>query len=87
MTRTSEPDFEFGTLNPYLVRDNEIRDGDHYGYKVVAVVHMDGRAWTAYRGPTAWTDLEVARQGDVIPHDAAKALFPTLDASIGTPAR
>lgn len=37
MSRTGNPGFEEGTLNPYTVRPDEIKPLDRYGYKVVAV--------------------------------------------------
>lgn len=80
MTRTSDPDFEPGTLNPYVITPVEIRMNDRFGYKIVAVV--SGSFWCAYRGPTTWNDERVALEGDPVPQAAAKLLFPTLDSTL-----
>jgi len=82
MTRTSNPDFETGTLNAYLIQGNEVQGGDRYGYKIVAVIHEGWSGWAAYKGPTSWSDAEVAASGDPVSQAAAEALFPTL-AAIG----
>ena len=65
------------TLNPYIVRGDEILEKDRYGYKIIAVVHSKG-FWSAYRGLTDWTDQRVAETGDKISRDVAEQLFPTL---------
>jgi hypothetical protein len=82
MARTSTPDFEPGTLNAYAISGGEIHEGDRFGYKVVAVVATGWSAWAAYKGPTSWSDEQVANEGDIISKEAASALFPTLAASI-----
>jgi len=79
--RTSEPDFEPGTLNAYVISSNEVLDGDHYGYKVIAVIHEGYPAWSAYQGPTSWSDFKVAQQGDIVSEEIAKLLFPALAAT------
>lgn len=76
--RTSEPGFEDGTLNPYVVRPDEVQDGDYYGYKVIAVVWKHGNGWAAYRGPTGWSDDRVVYQGDIVSEAVAALLFPAL---------
>ncbi|MDI6770130.1 MAG: hypothetical protein QMD04_10715 [Anaerolineales bacterium] len=81
MTRTSSPDFEPGTLNPYVVQAREVTGGDRYGYKVVAVIDQAWDGWRAYRGPTSWSDQQVAEHGDPLSEEAAQALFPTLAAA------
>jgi hypothetical protein len=78
MTRTSEPDFEEGTLNGVAIEPDEIEGEDRFGYKVVALVGYHKVDWAAYRGPTTWSDEQVAATGDKITRDAAFALFPTL---------
>jgi hypothetical protein len=45
--------------------------------KVVAVIGHSGD-WTAYRGPSDWTDEQVAQSGDKITKEAAEGLFPTI---------
>ena len=43
--------------------------------KVVAVAGYD-HDWTAYYGPTSWSDSQVAESGDKLPQYAGEALFP-----------
>ena len=74
---------EEGTLNAYTIAPDEIKGGDRYGYKIVAVVSEYHHGWCAYEGPTDWTDKKVADNGDEVPEGAAKALFPTLAATCG----
>jgi hypothetical protein len=78
--KTSEPGFEEGTLNAYSVEGREVAGGDRYGYKVIAKCWDDWNGWCAYRGPTGWSDERVLAEGDMIPEEAAKALFPTIGA-------
>lgn len=51
-----------------------VLDGDAFAIKVVAVAGYDGD-WTAYVGPTDWTDEQVAEQGDKLTEAQAGALF------------
>jgi hypothetical protein len=78
MTRETN---ENGTLNPYVVHGGEIRTGDFFGYKVIAVVH-DQYFWAAYRGLTDWSDERVAAEGDKISYEVACSLFPTIAGTI-----
>jgi len=82
MSRTSEPDFEPGTLNPQTICGDEIKPGDRFGYKIVAVVGARGTDWAAYSGPTSWSDAEVASVGDKLSESVAMELFPTLARSL-----
>jgi hypothetical protein len=66
-----------GTLNAYIVRSDEICVGDHFGYKIVAVIHND-HFWTAYMGLTDWSDWDVATGGDTVSEDIAEKLFPAI---------
>jgi hypothetical protein len=75
--RTRNPDFEVGTLNPYVVEGDEIKPGDLYGYKVVVVIQQDG-TYCGYRGPTTWPDVRVKNFGDSVSEEAVKFLFPTI---------
>ncbi len=60
-----------------MVTPDEIRNGDRFGYKVMAVIHSD-QSWCAYRGNTEWSDEQIAQNGDEISHQVARELFPTL---------
>lgn len=80
--RTSEPDFEDGTLNAYQISGAEVKKGDRFGYKVIAVVDPV-YGWAVYRGPTGWSDERVAAEGDKVSNDVAVSLFPTLAACLG----
>jgi hypothetical protein len=81
MTRTSKPDFESGTLNPYMVTGNEVHGGDRYGYKIICTIDEGWNGWRAYRGPTSWSDAKIADEGDPISEEIATALFPTIAAT------
>ena len=80
MARTSNPDFEDGTLNAYLVGGSEVRPGDRYGYKIVLVVNQGQfKEYRAYRGPTGWSDERIEREGDAISRKAVLLeLFSTV---------
>ena len=45
--------------------------------KVVAVAGHDND-WSAYMGPSDWTDEEVAQSGDKLPKEQAEPLFYVL---------
>jgi hypothetical protein len=60
--------------NPVAAIPNKMEQGDGMAMKIVAVVH-DGTRWSAYRGPSNWSDERVAQQGDKIPKEAAELLF------------
>jgi len=70
-----------GTLNPYTAGGADIQPGDHFGYKVIAVIHSE-HFWTAYLGLTDWSDVQIASNGDTLSHKTAALLFPTIDAVI-----
>ena len=82
MTRTSEPDFQTGTLNAYVIQGDEIHVDDRFGYKIIAVVWE--YTWCAYKGPTGWGDDKVALNGDQVDQKIAIALFPVLAATMKT---
>jgi hypothetical protein len=63
----------------YKMRPSEFKPNDAVAVKIVAVIMAVGY-WTAYSGPTDWTDEQVARDGDKLPMPAAVALFPTIAA-------
>ena len=77
---------EPGTLNAYAIEPGEVQPEDRYGYKVVCYVHKvtkNGRPmfWSVYRLWTTASDAKTASNGDVIPYEAAKILFPSIDAA------
>jgi hypothetical protein len=72
--RTFTPGFELGTLNPYVIKPNEIKEGDRLGYKVVTIINTP--FWKAYRGPTGWADEQIAFEGDEVSQELAEMLFP-----------
>lgn len=65
------------TLNAYVVRPNEVKPEDLYGYKIIAKIQSVGY-WCAYMGDPSWTDEEVAASEDAIPEKTAALLFPSL---------
>lgn len=81
MARTSEPDFQEGTLNPYVICAGEIQPGDRLGYKIIVVIDNHVDFWHAYMGPTGWSDDQIARMGDAVSEATATALFPTIAAT------
>jgi hypothetical protein len=66
------------TLNPYILRPDEVRAGDQMGYKIIAVVDESGYFWAAYMGLTDWSDERVANEGDKLPVETAMKIFPVL---------
>jgi hypothetical protein len=63
--------------NAYNERPVNMVPGNIYGYKIIAVIYSGG-FWCAYRGLTAWSDEQVASEGDKIEEEAARSLFPTI---------
>ena len=61
----------------YIMTDELIVPDTAVACKVVAVTGWSGD-WAAYRGPSDWTDEQVAKQGDKITAEAAEGLFPTF---------
>lgn len=60
--------------NLVTTEPDNVNEGDAFALKVVAVAgHADD--WAAYRGPSDWTDEEVASSGDKLAKEAAEALF------------
>ena len=56
--------------NLYTTSPNDVEDGDALAVKIVAVAR-DGH-WKAYRGPSDWSDVEVAMAGvELLPEQAA----------------
>lgn len=64
-----------------MTRPVDIKPGDTFGVKVVAIFDEGGYSWAAYRGPTSWTDEHVASRGAKILREAAELLFYALAAS------
>jgi hypothetical protein len=70
-----------GTLYPSLILPDEIRDGDRYGYKIIAVINDDG-SWCAYWGSTSLEDDTVSTAGGIVPYELARELFPVIDRAV-----
>ncbi len=63
--------------NPWQTRPCDLKPLDILPKKVVAVIGGIGD-WAAYEGPTDWPDEKIARQGDKLGANQAKAVFPSL---------
>ncbi len=57
-----------------VVAPDDVKEGDAFAIKVVAVVGA-ANDWTAYQGPSDWTDDQVAEHGEKLLSEAAKLLF------------
>lgn len=57
---------------------SDVQDNDAVVFKVVAVAYSGGGFWRAFRGPSEWSDQEIADHGDEIPEEAANLLFFAL---------
>lgn len=66
--------------NKVTTSPSDVEDRDGFAIKVVAVA---GRAfdWTAYVGPSWWSDQQVADHGDKLPASQAEPLFYVLRTS------
>ena len=64
--------------NKYTTRPIDVRSGDAFAIKVVAVAHPGGATWAAYIGPTDMSDQQVADEGDSITQIEAERLFPVM---------
>ena len=71
--RDSAAQENFGT--GYNTRPTEVKPGDCFGYKVIAIVRGHGLFWAAYRGPTEWSDQRVLDEGDKVSEETARSLF------------
>lgn len=63
--------------NPWTVYPGDLHPQDILPKKIVAVIGHSGD-WAAYEGPTDWPDEEIARHGDKLGANQAKAMFPSL---------
>lgn len=66
----------------------DAKPGDAFAVKVVAVVHEHWECWSAYIGPSDWSDEHVAAHGAALLEEQAKALFHVMRHSefpYGTP--
>lgn len=52
----------------------DVKDGDCFAVKIVASAGF-ADDWAAYRGPSHWSDQQVAESGDKISEGQAKAVF------------
>ena len=66
-----------GTYDADAITKGKVKNGDRYGYKIVAQIFSDGH-WCAYRGLTHQTDSKIVKNGDAIPCDFAERMFPTI---------
>lgn len=64
--------------NVHTTAPIDVEKGDAFALKVVAVVDSYAHFWSAYRGPSDWTDDRVADQGDKLRREAAEQIFPLL---------
>jgi len=63
--------------NLVSVRPSDVADGDAFAVKIVATAgHADD--WAAYRGPSHWSDEQVAATGDKLLKEQAEPLFYVL---------
>lgn len=61
-------------LKPILDYQGSTSPDDAIAIKIVAVAGY-GKDFTAYYGPSDWSDEEVAHSGDKISEEAGRALF------------
>ena len=66
--------------NPKSFVPANIQADDYMAYRVVAVARLP-QGWTAYKGPSNWTDEQILDEGDKISEEAARGLFPAFDRS------
>jgi hypothetical protein len=68
-----------GYKNAYTTSPQDVEPSDKFAWKVVAVVSFNNAVdWAAYRGPTDWSDDEVAMSGSKLKEGTARGLFPLL---------
>jgi len=68
-----------GYKNAYTTSPKDVEPGDKFAWKIVAVVSPHNAVdWAAYRGPTNWSDDDVAMSGSKLRESAARYLFPIL---------
>lgn len=72
---------ELTVLNAYVIRPDEVKPNDVFGYKIVCWVFEFYPGWCCYKGPMHWSDAQVKAFGDELPQGVAEALFPTIAAS------
>jgi hypothetical protein len=65
------------TLNPYIIKPQELTPGDRLGYKVIAIIGFNND-WAAYFGRTDQSDDQIEQGGDKLNKLAAIALFPAI---------
>lgn len=61
-------------LNKHWTSPSDAIQGVAFATKLVAVVGCNND-WTAYEGPSDWTDQQVALRGQKIDKEAAKLIF------------
>lgn len=65
--------------NLVTTRPCDVESRDAFAVKIVAVAGYDD--WSAYIGPSDWTDEEVTQRGDRLLERQAEPLFYVLRAS------
>jgi len=66
--------------NKVTTSPSDVEPSDAFAIKVVAVAGYSND-WSAYLGPTYWTDEEVAESGDKLSKEQAEPLFYVLAAA------
>ena len=66
--------------NPVSTVPNEVKDGDAFAIKVVAVAGYNND-WAAYYGPPEWTKEQIAQSGDKLAKEQAEPLFYVMRSS------
>jgi len=66
-----------GTLNSYVVKPDETKAHDRYGYKMIAVIYEEP-FWCCYIGLTHWSDQYTADHGDKVKKHIAEEMFPSI---------
>lgn len=66
--------------NLVITSPADVVPGDAFAIKVVAVAGF-ANDWSAYRGPSHWSDDKVAREGDKLYRDQAEPLFHAMRSS------
>jgi len=66
--------------NVHATQPDDVQDGDAFPFKIVAVAGQNND-WSAYWGPSSWSDERVAQEGDKLSETQARPLFYVLTRS------